>query len=112
MLSPNFYTKYFFGQIIFDIALLSIFAFTVASILKEGLLKLDLIPIVSLLISIFLAIRIIYLLIISIRSIILKKWGLFAGCLVHTLIIGAIFYASLFAVFLSIGALGGGPAGY
>jgi hypothetical protein len=112
MLSPNFYTKSIIWQIILDFVIIVILAVTVISSFNKGFLEKSLIPSFSLTVSIGLAVRTIYLIIISIKSLILKRWGLFIGCLIHTIIIGGIFYASLFSLLLSIGALGGGTTGY
>ena len=112
MLSPSFYTKSIVWQVILDFVIITILAFTVVSSFSSGLLEKSLIPSFSLAISISLAVRTIYLIIITIKSLIIKKWGLFIGCLIHTLIIGGIFYASLFSLLLSIGAFGGGTTGH
>jgi len=112
MLSPNFYTKSIAWQIILDLTLITVLAFAVVSAFNKGFLEKSLILPFSLAITISLAVRTLYLIIVSIKSLIMKRWGLFAGCLIHTLIIGWGFYASLFSLLLSIGALGGGTTGH
>lgn len=112
MLSLTFYSKTIYWQIIIDVIFATVLAFTLYSIFNNGNLEKRLLPNFSFIVAIGLIFRTIYLIITMLKSMVAKNWKLFLGCLFHLLIVGSMFYMSLFLILLSLGAFGGGPGGH